>query len=339
MENMQACCLEGCESYKYITKQKIGYFKFPTRNKPLLQKWLSQIRIPNWLPTDNHRICSRHFHIDDIDFSHKQPKLKTNAIPMIFPLKHFQNIYIDKINTNAIQGMKTNVYLNKIESTHQIIMSNPNSILHNPTKSSSMVLLCTPTEESNNISNLQISSLSTSNISMKKIPIKNDLMKCCNSKSPKLSTLNPYVLIISDNKEPKIPFKNVSTKKTHAILKLQIDKKLNTITPNNLIIDSVVEENRFNIIKRNNNNVLNTSSMEEIEVDDISSTKIVVFKFDSSTGKITVLKKEKFEKNTEISRETIDVKQSFKFDIIKDIKLNINFKQRKGSIGVKESFL
>jgi hypothetical protein len=231
---------------------------------------------------------------------------------MIFPLKHFQNIYIDKIHTDNVQGM-TRMILNKIGPAQQIIMSSPN-ILHNPTKTSSMVLLCTPTKESNNISNLQISSLSTSNISMKKIPIKNDLITC-NSKSPELSALNPYVLIISDNKEQRIPFENRTLNKTHAILKIQIDKKMNNDRSNNLMIDSVVKGNKY--ISERDDSSFKTSFMEEVEIDDISSTKIVVFKFDSSTGQITVLKKEKLEKNTEISNETLDINKSLKLNTIK----------------------
>ncbi|XP_015588854.1 THAP domain-containing protein 5 [Cephus cinctus] len=86
---MQSCCIQGCESYRKVGTRSIGYFKFPLCNKVLLKKWLKQIGLANWQPSEHDQICSAHFETRDLKFHpvRKYPLLKPSAVPSIFPIR------------------------------------------------------------------------------------------------------------------------------------------------------------------------------------------------------------------------------------------------------------
>lgn len=73
------CCVDGCSGSMYYG---LSLFKFPKRIE-LRQKWIEQINRANWLPTDFHVVCSRHF--EDRDIEKKQrPRLKKGAYPTLY---------------------------------------------------------------------------------------------------------------------------------------------------------------------------------------------------------------------------------------------------------------
>ncbi|XP_001604709.1 proteoglycan 4 isoform X1 [Nasonia vitripennis] len=288
---MPSCCLEGCESYKFLNRQTIGYYKFPFDNIPLLEKWLSQIRIPNWVPEDHHRICSTHFHVDDIDFSDIEPRLKENAVPVIFPLKHFQNIYVDELA--SVKGGQNKKCSPKDLKKKAIACKKKMNLIDSKHTSGegqkSMVLLCAPTEQLHKNPRIQINTESQTNLRMKNIPLK--------SNKALQPGLNPYILIVSENAESKIPFTKPQKSK-QVLLKIQIEKKINDI-PSDFVLENSARENKNN----NQSNVTNeenttvNNSLDEIEIDDVTSTKRVIFKFDPSTGEIIVQKRDKLTNN------------------------------------------
>ena len=96
------CCALGCKTgYRsQKTSNKISVFRFP--KDPLLKhKWISAIPLKNWVVNDSTRICALHFEkndfiTDSIDGNSrrhnkrnskalKQARLKSNAVPHIFP--------------------------------------------------------------------------------------------------------------------------------------------------------------------------------------------------------------------------------------------------------------
>ncbi|VVC33097.1 Hypothetical protein CINCED_3A008515 [Cinara cedri] len=54
------CSIQGCKNIS-LKNEKIGlFFKFPLENKVMLNKWLNNIGVPNWQPSETDRICSDH---------------------------------------------------------------------------------------------------------------------------------------------------------------------------------------------------------------------------------------------------------------------------------------
>ena len=62
------CCALNCRTgYRGEVKDdNISLHKFPLKNPVLLNQWLRRLSRKDFTPTDNHRLCSKHFHSDDI---------------------------------------------------------------------------------------------------------------------------------------------------------------------------------------------------------------------------------------------------------------------------------
>lgn len=73
------CCVDGCSGSMYYG---LSLFKFPKRIE-LRQKWIEQINRANWLPTDFHVVCSRHFEDHDIE-KKQRPRLRKGAYPTLY---------------------------------------------------------------------------------------------------------------------------------------------------------------------------------------------------------------------------------------------------------------
>ena len=250
---------------------------------------MNQINIPNWYPTVTHQICSTHFHVDDIDFTSKVPKLKNNAVPMIFPLKHFQNLYIDNFSKNFIKKSKTKIISSLVENEKTNDPSDINIATYSNNKLSPIVL-CNTTSSLNSDSETQINTMVDTNLALKKVPVKDVYV---NNRQIYKSITKPHIFIVSDNNGAKKPFPSPK-KLNRAVLRIQIDKKINNTLSIDTLRNSLVKENKqnHNIIKGDQNSNCENFT-EEIEVDDSTSSQLVVFKLDTSTGKITVLKKQK----------------------------------------------
>ena len=97
-----ACCVPNCDSgYSSCKdKKKAALFRFP-KDGSMRDKWFAAIPRKNWVLTENHRVCAKHFLADDFQaFSTdhrenrraqrstqklKQKRLKAAVIPHVFP--------------------------------------------------------------------------------------------------------------------------------------------------------------------------------------------------------------------------------------------------------------
>ena len=95
------CCIPGCNTgYRSnASKEKISLYKFP-KDENMRQKWIRAIPRKDWIPTDSHRVCAKHFHKDDFVVASADSKInrrnsreknslqrkraKPEAIPRIF---------------------------------------------------------------------------------------------------------------------------------------------------------------------------------------------------------------------------------------------------------------
>lgn len=77
----------------YYLKIKIIFYRFPLENKIMLKKWLNNIGVPNWKPSETDGICSNHFEYyninqienNDIELYNYDYELQNHAIPEIKP--------------------------------------------------------------------------------------------------------------------------------------------------------------------------------------------------------------------------------------------------------------
>ena len=64
----------GIEKCFILTCQRQGskgYFKFPLNNPALMEKWFESLAISN-IPSNNTRVCWRHFHSSDLHGTSKK---------------------------------------------------------------------------------------------------------------------------------------------------------------------------------------------------------------------------------------------------------------------------
>lgn len=59
--------------------------RFPLENKSLVKKWLDNISLPNWQPSENDVLCSEHFESYHIIKVNNGYRLDDGAIPTIKP--------------------------------------------------------------------------------------------------------------------------------------------------------------------------------------------------------------------------------------------------------------
>lgn len=83
------CAAYGCSnlSTKSTTKEKgISFFKFPLKNKKILNEWMKRIRRENFTPNAHSTLCSENFLESDFNYQNFTNKrlLKKDAVPSIF---------------------------------------------------------------------------------------------------------------------------------------------------------------------------------------------------------------------------------------------------------------
>lgn len=247
----------------HVSKTNLFYlnFRFPLHDEELLQKWLNQIRIPNWIPLDIHQICSTHFHTDDIDFTPRLPVLKNNAVPIIFPLKHFQHIFVSDCHSVTRTRIRPISQSNAFENGRKYSKSSLSipSYLSSDTFVSSDKILIAP-NDGNSVS-------IPNNLSIKVMEI--------------------LVVSKSNNKRLRKPWINLNKQINQPKLKIEIDKKIHKS------FEPYRNPFLLNNVNQKNEELLINSYIEEVKIEDVSTSKVVIFKFDRSTGDIEVLKKEK----------------------------------------------
>ena len=70
------CCVPGCSSNTKRDKE-LSFHKLP-RDVSLREKWVNSIKRKDFIPGEQHRVCSLHFH--------GAPKQGRSDVPIIFPL-------------------------------------------------------------------------------------------------------------------------------------------------------------------------------------------------------------------------------------------------------------
>ncbi|KAL4709932.1 hypothetical protein ACJJTC_003895 [Scirpophaga incertulas] len=81
-----SCVILGCRSHSSRNEnntENISFHRFPTE-VTMKEKWIKAVSRKNWEWKKHHRVCSKHFNKDCfINFNHKWPRLKSNAIPSL----------------------------------------------------------------------------------------------------------------------------------------------------------------------------------------------------------------------------------------------------------------
>ena len=70
------CCVPECNT-GYCSSQaveKVAVFRFP-KNDKLCQKWIKAISRKSWLPEDNHKVCAKHFNVDDFKITSSDTRM------------------------------------------------------------------------------------------------------------------------------------------------------------------------------------------------------------------------------------------------------------------------
>ena len=88
---MPSCSVPGCQSgATAYSEEKVQLFGFPDVNQrpKIRQEWIDQLGRRGWKPTENSRVCRKHFkddsfeeNIDAYGRPRKTLKLKPRAIP------------------------------------------------------------------------------------------------------------------------------------------------------------------------------------------------------------------------------------------------------------------
>ncbi|KAL0896219.1 hypothetical protein ABMA27_012158 [Loxostege sticticalis] len=58
--NMVSCSVPGCEVTRRNNPNQYTFNRFP-RNSALFEKWMRIVNRPDWTPSTNSTICSKHF--------------------------------------------------------------------------------------------------------------------------------------------------------------------------------------------------------------------------------------------------------------------------------------
>ena len=81
---VDSCCVVGCKSDARKKMEKVSYFRFPAKDKKKRDPWVKAVRRENWSPSNNSRVCSKHFRTGRPSKDSSHPDYKPN----IFPTSH-----------------------------------------------------------------------------------------------------------------------------------------------------------------------------------------------------------------------------------------------------------
>ncbi|XP_074032118.1 THAP domain-containing protein 2-like [Leptinotarsa decemlineata] len=81
---MVKCSSYYCSSNSEKKETGISFHRFP-RNEDRRAIWVANMKISNWSPSKNDRICSKHFETCYFYRTEEKTKLLNEAVPTIFP--------------------------------------------------------------------------------------------------------------------------------------------------------------------------------------------------------------------------------------------------------------
>lgn len=70
-----------------LTADMLWYFRFPLSAPKTLKKWLCNMDLKDWQPTEESRLCSDHFDASCLRLHQGYLKLLDGSIPSIFPIE------------------------------------------------------------------------------------------------------------------------------------------------------------------------------------------------------------------------------------------------------------
>ncbi|XP_064215744.1 THAP domain-containing protein 5 isoform X2 [Tribolium castaneum] len=138
---VKSCCAYGCT--QRATKKGVTFHAFP-RDPALRKKWVIAINRDNFVPTENSRICGKHFQDSDYIIQIGKKRLENDAVPSVFDFSnHYKKPANKKRKTRARKKLAV-----KGQPKRQVDKHTPTTSVDYPAEktASRNVLICPKTD-------------------------------------------------------------------------------------------------------------------------------------------------------------------------------------------------